>query len=123
MKITVIGAGYVGLVTAVCLAEVGHDVLCAKKSTRNLDLLRSGVSPIFEPGLSEMLKQNLLDERIEFTTDLERAVNFSEVIFICVGTPATEKGEADLSQVYEVVDTVAQCRGLQTGYREINLTG
>lgn len=108
MKITVIGAGYVGLVSAVCLAEVGHEVLCAKKSTRNLEMLRKGVSPIFEPGLSEMLKANLERGRIEFTTDTEKAVKFSDVIFICVGTPENEEGEADLSQVYEVVDSIAR---------------
>ena len=108
MKITVIGAGYVGLVTAVCLAEVGHEVLCAKKSTRNLGMLQKGISPIYEPGLSEMLQRNLARDRIEFTTDIKRAVKFSDVIFICVGTPAKEDGEADLSQVYEVVESVAR---------------
>lgn len=108
MKITVIGAGYVGLVTAVCLAEVGHEVLCAKKTTRNLDLLEKGVSPIYELGLTEMLQSNLERGRIEFTTDMERAVQFSDVIFICVGTPSNQKGEADLSQVYEVAESVAE---------------
>lgn len=109
MKITVIGAGYVGLVTAACLAEVGHQVLCAKKSERNLDTLRKGISPIYEPGLSEMLQDNLKANRIEFTNDIERAVGFSEVIFICVGTPTTPSGEADLSQVEDVVGSISKC--------------
>jgi UDPglucose 6-dehydrogenase len=108
MKITVIGAGYVGLVTAVCLAEVGHEVLCAKKTTRNLDKLRNGISPIYELGLTEMLQNNLKRGRIEFTTDMEKAVEFSDVIFICVGTPSNQKGEADLDQVFEVSRSVAE---------------
>ncbi len=108
MKITVIGAGYVGLVTAACLAEVGHQVLCAKKSERNLDMLRKGISPIFEPGLTEILQENLKENHVEFTTDIKKAVEFSQVIFICVGTPTTEEGNADLSQVEEVVSSIAE---------------
>ena len=108
MKITVIGAGYVGLVTAACLAEVGHEVLCAKKSTRNLDLLRQGISPIYEPGLSEMLQENLKKEQISFTNDIESAIKFSEVIFICVGTPTGENGNADLTQVMDVTSSIAE---------------
>lgn len=108
MKVTVIGSGYVGLVTAACLADVGHHVLCAKKTTRNLDLLQKGISPIYEPGLSEMLQENLKENRIEFTNDIEKAVAFSEVIFICVGTPTTPKGKADLSQVEDVVSSIAE---------------
>ncbi len=106
MKITVIGAGYVGLVTAACLAEVGHDVLCAKKSSKNLDMLQKGISPIYEPGLSEMLQRNLQRGKIEFTKDIKRAISFSDVIFICVGTPTTENGNADLSQVKDVVSSI-----------------
>lgn len=108
MKITVIGAGYVGLVTAACLAQVGHQVLCAKKSAKNLDMLRKGISPIYEPGLSEMLQENLKENRIEFTNDIKNAVEFSEVIFICVGTPTTDGGNADLSQVEDVVSSIAE---------------
>ncbi|HEY0196512.1 MAG TPA: UDP-glucose/GDP-mannose dehydrogenase family protein [Methanobacterium sp.] len=108
MKITVIGAGYVGLVTAACLAEVGHQVLCAKKSKKKFDMLRKGISPIYEPGLSEMLQENLKEKRIEFTIDIKRAVEFSEVIFICVGTPTTNEGSADLSQVEDVVSSISK---------------
>ncbi|MEN6592904.1 MAG: UDP-glucose/GDP-mannose dehydrogenase family protein [Methanobacterium sp.] len=108
MKITVIGAGYVGLVTAVCFAEVGHQVLCAKKSKKKFEMLKKGISPIYEPGLSEMLQRNLKENRIDFTTDIKEAVNFSEAIFICVGTPTTREGKADLSQVEDVVSSIAK---------------
>lgn len=108
MKITVIGAGYVGLVTAACLAEVGHQVLCAKKSKKKFEMLKKGISPIYEPGLSEMLQRNLKENRIDFTTDVKEAVNFSQAIFICVGTPTTREGKADLSQVEDVVSSIAE---------------
>lgn len=107
MKITVIGAGYVGLVTAVCLAEVGHEVLCAKKSKKKFEMLKKGISPIYELGLTEMLQKNLKENRISFTTDIEAAIDYSEVIFICVGTPTGENGNADLSQVMDVTSSIA----------------
>lgn len=110
MKITVIGAGYVGLVTAACLADVGHQVLCAKKSKKKFEMLKKGISPIYEPGLSEMLQRNLKENRIDFTTHMKKAVNFSEAIFICVGTPTTPEGKADLSQVKDVVSSIAEDR-------------
>ena len=99
MKITVIGAGYVGLVTASCFADLGNHVLCVKKTEKNLENLKKGISPIFEPGLEEILKRNIDENRINFTTDIKEAFNFSEVIFVCVGTPQSETGKADLSQV------------------------
>lgn len=108
LKITVIGAGYVGLVTAACLADLGNDVLCAKKSSSNLDKLRKGISHIYEPGLSEMLQRNIKEGRIQFTNDIKLAIDFSEVIFICVGTPQGETGKANLSQVEDVSRQIAQ---------------
>ena len=108
MKITVIGAGYVGLVTAVCFAELGNDVICVKKTSSGLDELNRGMSPIYEPSLNEMLQKNLDRGRIEFSTDMKSGVNFSEVIFICVGTPQSETGKADLSQVEEVSRQIAE---------------
>jgi UDPglucose 6-dehydrogenase len=108
MKITVIGAGYVGLVTAVCFAELGNDVLCVKKTLDNLDKLNSGTSPIYEPGLSEMLQRNLDIGRIRFSNNMKEAVDFSEIIFVCVGTPQSETGKADLSQVEEVSRNIAE---------------
>ncbi len=108
MKITVIGAGYVGLVTATCLAELGNEVLCAKKTSDNLDKLNRGMSPIYEPGLSDILQKNLDKCRISFTTDIKKAVDFSDIIFICVGTPQSETGKADLSQVEGVSRQIAE---------------
>ena len=108
MKITVIGAGYVGIVTAACLADLGNEVLCAKKSSSNLDKLRKGISHIYEPGLSEMLQKNVEEGRIKFTIDIKEAIDFSDVIFICVGTPQSETGKANLSQVEDVSKQIAQ---------------
>lgn len=108
MKITVIGAGYVGLVTSVCLADIGNEVMCVKKSIDKLDELNKGMSPIYEPGLSEMLQTNLEEGRICFTNKMDEGVNFSDVLFVCVGTPESKVGKADLSQVEEVSRQIAE---------------
>lgn len=108
MKITVIGAGYVGLVTSVCLADIGNEVMCVKKSIDKLDELNKGMSPIYEPGLSEMLQTNLEEGRICFTNKMDEGVNFSDVLFVCVGTPESKVGKADLSQVEEVARQIAE---------------
>lgn len=86
MKITVIGAGYVGLVTAACFAELGNQVMCVEKISSKLEKLCRGISPIYEPGLDEMLQKNIQENRIFFTDKIEEGVKFSDVIFICVGT-------------------------------------
>lgn len=108
MKITVIGAGYVGLVTSVCLADIGNQVMCVKKSIDKLDELNKGMSPIYEPGLSDMLQKNLEEGRISFTNQMDEGVNFSDVLFVCVGTPESKVGKADLSQVEEVSRQIAE---------------
>lgn len=108
MKVTIIGAGYVGLVTAVCLAEMGNHVMCVEKISSNIKELNRGMSTIYEPGLTEMLQRNLESGKITFTVDMKEGVNFSEVIFICVGTPQSETGKADLSQVEEVSRQIAE---------------
>lgn len=108
MKITVIGSGYVGLVTAACFADLGNQVLCAKKTSKNLDKLNQGISHIYEPGLDEILKRCLDKGTIEFTNDIKRAIDFSDLIFICVGTPQSETGKADLSQVEDVARQIAE---------------
>lgn len=107
MKITVIGAGYVGLVTAACFAELGNVVVCVEKVSSKLEKLCRGISPIYEPGLDEMLQRNIQESRISFTDKIEEGVAFSDVIFICVGTPQSEIGKADLSQVEEVSRQIA----------------
>jgi len=99
MKITVIGTGYVGLVTGTCLAEVGNDVLCLDVDPAKIKTLLDGGIPIFEPGLQEMVQRNVSAGRLHFTTDIERAVHFGTVQFIAVGTPPDEDGSADVKYV------------------------
>ena len=108
MKITVIGAGYVGLVTAACFADLGNEVMCVEKISSKLDKLCRGISPIYEPGLSEMLQKNIKEGKINFTDKIEEGVNFADIIFLCVGTPQGEDGKADLSQVEEASRQIAQ---------------
>lgn len=108
MKITVIGAGYVGLVSAACFAETGNEVICVEKVASKLDTLRKGESPIYEPGLSEVLKKNIAEKRISFTDKMEDAIDFGEAIFLCVGTPQSDTGKADLSQVEEAARQIAE---------------
>jgi len=99
MKITVIGTGYVGLVSGTCLAEVGNDVLCLDFDPAKIKILEEGGIPIFEPGLQDMVKRNVAAGRLHFTTDIERAAHFGTVQFIAVGTPPDEDGSADMKYV------------------------
>jgi UDPglucose 6-dehydrogenase len=99
MKITVIGTGYVGLVSGTCLAEVGNDVLCLDLDPAKISILENGGIPIFEPGLQDMVKRNVAAGRLHFTTDIERAAHFGTVQFIAVGTPPDEDGSADMKYV------------------------
>ena len=99
MKITVIGTGYVGLVTGACLADVGNDVLCLDVDPRKIATLEAGGIPIHEPGLDNVVKRNVAAGRLHFTTDIERAVHFGTIQFIAVGTPPDEDGSADLQYV------------------------
>ncbi|MEI7614209.1 MAG: UDP-glucose/GDP-mannose dehydrogenase family protein [Betaproteobacteria bacterium] len=99
MKITVIGTGYVGLVTGTCLAEVGNEVLCVDVDARKISVLQSGGIPIYEPGLDDMVKRNVAAGRLTFTTDIEASVDFGDIQFIAVGTPPDEDGSADLQYV------------------------
>ena len=99
MKITVIGTGYVGLVTGTCLAEVGNEVLCVDVDERKIGILKSGGIPIYEPGLEDMVRRNVAAGRLIFSTDVEAAVHFGEIQFIAVGTPPDEDGSADLRYV------------------------
>jgi len=108
MKITVIGAGYVGLVTAACLAELKNNVLCVERPSFDLNKLKKGISHFYEPGLNELLSKNIKADRIKFTVDLDKAIAFSDVIFICVGTPQSNTGKADLSQVENIARQIAK---------------
>ena len=99
MKITVIGTGYVGLVSGTCLAEVGNDVLCLDLDPAKIKILEEGGIPIYEPGLQEMVRRNVAAGRLHFTTDVERAAHFGTIQFIAVGTPPDEDGSADMKYV------------------------
>jgi len=102
MKLCMIGNGYVGLVSGVCFADIGNQVICVDKDKNKIDKLNSGISPIYEPGLDELIKKNFTSKRLSFTIDINKAVSKSDIIFICVGTP-TRKGsiQVDLSFVYK----------------------
>jgi UDPglucose 6-dehydrogenase len=108
MRLTVVGAGYVGLTTAVCFAHLGNEVMVVEKLPEKVQALKEGKVPFYEPGLEEMLKENLSLGRLFFTTDLKEGLDFSDVIFICVGTPQRPDGSADLSQVEEVARETAR---------------
>ena len=97
MNIAVIGAGYVGLITAAGLAEIGHRVIGVDDDTRKIEVLNSGGMPFYEPFLGDLVKRNQQAKRLEFISQIEDAVAKCQVIFICVGTPPLESGEADLS--------------------------
>jgi len=107
LRITVIGCGYVGLVTGTCLAEVGHQVVCTDNDAERIATLKAGVVPIYEPHLDAVLTSNLQAKRLSFTGDAADAVQSGEAIFICVGTPPKENGEADLSAIDNVARLIA----------------
>jgi UDPglucose 6-dehydrogenase len=108
MRITVFGAGYVGLVTGACLSEMGNNVLCVDVNAERVARLTQGIIPIFEPGLDEIVKRGVAAGRLGFTTDAAAAIQHAEVQFIAVGTPPDEDGSADLSYVLAVAETVAR---------------
>ena len=110
MKISVFGSGYVGLVQAAVLAEVGHDVVCMDIDERKVDSLRQGQVSIFEPGLATLVREGLEAGRLHFTCDEQLAVQHGQVLFIAVGTPSRDDGSADLSQVLAVGEAVARYR-------------
>jgi len=107
VKVTVIGAGHVGLVTAACFAEAGNQVFCVEKEASKLRKLRQGISPIYELGLEAILAGNISNQRLTFSSSVGHGVNYSQLIFICVGTPERDDGYPDLSQVEEVAREVA----------------
>jgi UDPglucose 6-dehydrogenase len=116
MKVAVVGTGYVGLVVGACLAESGNDVICVDKDEAKVRMLRRGKSPIYEPGIEDLLRRNKAEGRLTFTTDLAKAVRQSTIIFIAVGTPQGEDGSADLQHVMGVARDVARA---MNGYKVI----
>jgi UDPglucose 6-dehydrogenase len=107
-KIAVIGTGYVGLVSGACLAEIGHHVICVDRHPEKIAKLKKGISPIYEPGIEPIIKNNLKAGRLEFTEDLVNAVKKSDVIFIAVNTPPRPDGKADLSHVANAARQIAE---------------
>ncbi len=115
MKITIIGTGYVGLVTGTCFSEFGHEVICIDKDKDKISELQSGIVPIYEPGLQELVLKNVQEKRLRFDTDTAKAVPWADTVFIAVGTPSSRRGDgyADLSFIYEAAREIAP---LLTGY-------
>ena len=108
MKLTIAGTGYVGLVTGTGFANLGNDVLCFDIDRKKIDSLKNGVIPIYEPGLEEIYKRNVEAGRLKFTSDTQKAIQESEIIFICVNTPTNEHQEADLTAVEAVAKAIGQ---------------
>lgn len=108
MNIAIVGSGYVGLVTGVCLAEIGHHVVCVDNNEEKVKKLREGVSPIYEPGLEELMMKLMKKKRLSFSTSIAQAAKTAKVIFIAVGTPSKKNGDADLTYVENVARQIAQ---------------
>jgi len=108
MNVAVIGSGYVGLVTGTCLAEIGHCVICIDNDEKKIETLRKREMPIYEPRLEKLVKKNMDKERLSFSTSIKEGVSRAKVIFIAVGTPPKENGEADLSSVEKVCSQIAR---------------
>lgn len=109
MKVCVVGIGYVGLVTAGCLAEAGNSVVCVDNDRKKIDALKNGTIPIYEPGLTEIIRHNEGHKRLEFTTDLKYGVANSQIIFLAVGTPSSPDGSADISALLSAAGDIAKC--------------
>ena len=110
MKICMIGTGYVGLVSGTCFADIGNQVYCVDKDVNKINKLNSGISPIYEPGLDELIQKNFAAKRLIFTTDLKKAITASDIIFICVGTPSKKSSlKVDLSYVYNCTKEIFSC--------------
>ena len=108
MRIVVAGSGYVGLVTGACLSEIGHNVTCVDIDENKITMMKEGISPIYEPGLDELLKKNHDEGRLNFTTDYKNAYKNAEIVFIGVGTPEREDGSANLDYVFTVCKEIAE---------------
>lgn len=109
MRVSVVGVGYVGLVAAGCLADGGNHVICVDKDDKKIEDLKKGIIPIYEPGLTEIIKKNEAGGRLFFTTDLEEGISKSKVVVLGVGTPSAEDGSADISAVLDVAEQIAKC--------------
>jgi UDPglucose 6-dehydrogenase len=108
MKTVIVGTGYVGLVTGTCFAEMGIDVTCVDIDKTKIDNLKKGISPIYEPGLDEMIERNVAKKRLSFSTSLKDSLEGVDVVFSAVGTPSDEDGSADLKYVLDVAKEVGE---------------
>jgi UDPglucose 6-dehydrogenase len=117
MQVCVIGTGYVGLVTGVCLARIGHNVICIDNNEAKVKIMQSGESPIFEPGLSELMKLAIASDKIQFSSDLKMGVKYGEILFIAVGTPPLPNGSSDTRYVEAVATGIGE--HLNGGYKVI----
>ena len=109
MKITIVGTGYVGLVSGACLSDFGHQVVCVDKNLERIQDLKKGIIPIYEPGLDILVKKNVKSRRLTFTDNIDDSLRSSEVVFIAVGTPSRRgDGGADLSYVHEAAQEIAK---------------
>ena len=108
MNLSVIGTGYVGLVSGTCFAEMGNNVICVDNNQDKLTKLKKGIVPIYEPGLEILFHRNIEKKRLTFTEDLKKAVLESEIIMLCLPTPQGEDGSADLKYVFEVADEIGK---------------
>lgn len=106
MKISVVGTGYVGLVTGTCLSDIGHSVVCVDTNDKKIELLKAGKSPIYEPGLESLMSTNIEKDRLTFTTDLAESLDGADAVFIAVNTPESADGSADLSSVWKVAESL-----------------
>src|SRR6267142_2284983 len=115
MRVAMIGAGYVGLVSGACIADFGHQVTCVDKDSTKISALNAGEVPIYEPGLGDLVRANVAQGRLAFTTVLSEAVREADAVFIAVGTPSRRgDGHADLSYVYEATSEPARSRPRST---------
>ncbi len=109
MKLCMIGTGYVGLVSGVCFADLGNDVICVDKDKNKINNLKKGIIPIYEPGLEELVLKNYKNKRLNFSTNIKESIRKSDIVFICVGTPTKKKSNsADLSQVYSAAKEISK---------------
>ena len=116
MKLCMIGTGYVGLVSGVCFADLGNDVICVDKDNNKINNLKKGIIPIYEPGLEELVLKNYKNKRLNFSTNLKESIKKSDIVFVCVGTPTQKNSNsADLSQVYSVAKEISKSISKQGG--------
>ena len=108
MKLCMIGTGYVGLVSGTCFADIGNQVYCVDNDKSKISKLNSGISPIFEPGLNSLIESNCKKERLFFSTDIEKVIKESDIIFIALGTPQKNNGDIDLRYVESVSKTISK---------------